>query len=132
MNLQSKKTLSVGFLFLLTAIVLGAFGAHALEPKMSDIATYDTASKYHFYGAFYLIALGILRAILPSLDLRWAVLLGIIGTLLFSGTVYLLAFRDDLPSSLKAVIGPLTPVGGTLLIISVILTIIKINKNELR
>lgn len=90
------------------AVALGAFGAHALDQKVSvaRMATWETAVLYHFVHVFALV----IAALLLRLDglpvYRSAGLCHAAGTLLFSGSLYLLV-AFDMP-----VLGMVTPVGG--------------------
>lgn len=106
-------------LYTILAIGLGAFGAHTLRDYMTDLGTYDTASSYHFYACFLLFAFALVEQT-TSASMKWAYRLMAIGSILFSGTVYGLAFRDDLPQSIISILGPLTPIGGTVMIISLV------------
>jgi uncharacterized membrane protein YgdD (TMEM256/DUF423 family) len=88
------------------AVAAGAFGAHALRGTVTDarLATFDTAAKYQLVHAVLLAALA--HAPVGPLAPR----LITAGTVVFSGTLYLLVLLD-LP-----VLGAVTPVGGLLLI----------------
>ena len=101
------------------SVALGAFGAHGLEKLVTvdQLEIYHTGVRYSFYHTFSIGLAGALYA-LPVVDRRRlaaAVWLWLIGTLLFSGSLYLLSLREvhGLP---VAVLGPVTPIGGLLLI----------------
>jgi uncharacterized membrane protein YgdD (TMEM256/DUF423 family) len=99
------------------AVGIGAFGAHALKDWLISIGqteTFQTASKYHFYHVFSLILIGILikmNSDKSSKFLIWAGNLHLLGTLIFSGTLYLLCLTN-----IKW-LGAITPIGGVLLIV---------------
>jgi uncharacterized membrane protein YgdD (TMEM256/DUF423 family) len=102
------------------AVGIGAFGAHALKDWLISIGqaeTFQTASKYHFYHSFSLILIGILiqlglkKSEKSSKFLIWAGNLHLFGTLIFSGTLYLLCLTN-----IKW-LGAITPIGGILLIV---------------
>jgi len=104
----------LGFL----AVVLGAFGAHALESQLgpSQVDTFKTGVQYHFYHtvALFLVALLMLHR-QQSRTLRVAAWCFLLGILLFSGSLYLLSTRPI--SGLEASwLGPITPIGGTFFI----------------
>ncbi|MBK9131396.1 MAG: DUF423 domain-containing protein [Gammaproteobacteria bacterium] len=105
----ARALLAAGALAAALAVIMGAFGAHALKGRlgMELGAVYRTAVDYHFYHALGLLAAGLLAARLPEARiLRWAgVLLGA-GIVLFSGSLYLLSLGG--PGWLGAV----TPFGG--------------------
>lgn len=100
------------------AVILGAFGAHGLEGKISEARqlVYETAVRYQFYHAFALLSIGILGQTMPS---RWIAIAGrlfLAGTICFSGSLYLLACRDWLGLNSWQWLGPITPIGGLLFI----------------
>ena len=102
-----------GLVFMILAVSLGAFGAHALKSILTiqQIQIWKTATDYHFYHALGLIALGIWaeRAKAGRLVTIAGVLL-ILGLLLFCGSLYLLALTGITK------LGMVTPIGGILFI----------------
>lgn len=105
-----RAFLALGALFGLTAVAAGAFGAHALEARLAAdrLAIFETAARYQMYHALALVALALAAGLLP--DVRglttaagWAFT---IGTLVFSGSLYLLALGGP------RWLGAITPVGG--------------------
>lgn len=100
------------------AVVLGAFGAHALESQLgpSQVDTFQTGVRYHFYHTIvlFLIALLVLHRG-QSRTLGIAVWCFLIGILFFCGSLYLLSTRPI--TGLEASwLGPITPIGGTFFI----------------
>lgn len=98
----------------LVAVALGAFGAHALEPKLEprDMVNYRTAVQYQFFHALAMLAVGILIFYLPS---KWLIYSGyafLMGIILFSGSIYLLATQDVTGVSIPRFVVFLTPLGG--------------------
>ena len=94
------------------AVVLGAFGAHALEEALTErdqLANWDTAVRYQMWHALALVLFGLLREhrALPRF-IGWGFLA---GAVLFSGSIYALCFRF-----LPGLMGPATPLGGALMI----------------
>lgn len=109
-----RLALVVGALYGALAVCLGAFGAHALESRLSGkmLAIWHTAEQYQFYHALALLALALLmRTGVTGAAMTTAVWCFVIGTLIFSGSLYLLA-----GSGVK-ILGAITPIGGVLLII---------------
>lgn len=91
------------------AVVLGAFGAHALRDKLPQnlFNAFGTGVEYQMYHALALILLGVLYQLQPDNRLiLWAGAMFIAGILLFSGSLYLLALTQ-----IKW-FGPITPIGG--------------------
>ena len=90
------------------AVALGAFGAHALKPRISSemLAIYQTASYYHLAHALALLVVGVLSARAHDASLVCAGFGFLIGTVLFSGSLYALAVTE------VRVLGAITPLGG--------------------
>ncbi len=100
------------------AVVLGAFGAHALRGRLSPElnAVYHTAEQYQFFHSLALLAIGLLALHLPTSGaLRWAGWSMVAGVVLFSGSLYALAI-----TGVRA-LGIITPFGGTAFIVGWIL-----------
>jgi uncharacterized membrane protein YgdD (TMEM256/DUF423 family) len=88
----------------LLAVALGAFGAHGLKEILArhgTTANWETAVFYHFIHAIMLFILS-MRAPLPAGP--WFSFL--IGIVVFSGTLYLLAVTN------QRWLGAITPIGG--------------------
>ncbi|RZA00593.1 MAG: DUF423 domain-containing protein [Moraxellaceae bacterium] len=102
--LLSSAALS-GFL----AVCLGAFAAHGLKSQISidALAIWQTGVQYQMYHALTLLAVGLLYQQQTVKALKIAGLAFIIGTLLFSGSLYALALGAPRP------LGMITPLGGT-------------------
>lgn len=114
--------LSAGALLGLLAVIIGAFGAHGLEGILSEHAlkSYQTGVKYHFYHVTALLCVGILCSKQPSTS-RFLKLSGIgfiVGILLFSGSLYLLAITGI------SKLGIITPFGGLALIFGWVMLLI--------
>ncbi|MDX1433278.1 MAG: DUF423 domain-containing protein [Gammaproteobacteria bacterium] len=91
------------------AVVLGAFGAHALRGSLDAgmLAVYQTASQYHLVHSLGLLAVGLLAArVAPRPSIGWAGWLMLAGLVLFSGSLYLLAVTG------AGWLGGITPAGG--------------------
>jgi uncharacterized membrane protein YgdD (TMEM256/DUF423 family) len=110
---MERTFLALGALSAGLAVVAGAFGAHGLRGRLSPdmMAVFETAARYHMYHALGLLAVAVVAGRLMG---RGAVLSGwlfVAGTLLFSGSLYLLALGG--PRWLGAV----TPLGGLCFIV---------------
>ncbi|TXF77375.1 DUF423 domain-containing protein [Chryseobacterium sp.] len=124
-------TLVAGAVYGLLSVILGAFGAHALKKVLSadKLASFETGVKYQMYSALFLLIVGyILKFETPSE--KWISILMIAGTFLFSVTIYLLSFTDVWNTNLKF-LGPITPIGGLLMIISWAMLIFYFLKNRI-
>jgi len=107
--MPAKLFLSIGAIAMLTAVALGAFGAHALKSHIAPelLAAYRTGVEYHFTHALGLLIVGLAAQHLPDSNwLRASGWLMLAGILIFSGSLYLLAL-----TGVRA-FGAVTPVGG--------------------
>ncbi|NND01081.1 MAG: DUF423 domain-containing protein [Gammaproteobacteria bacterium] len=99
---------------MLSAVALGAFGAHLFEQLLIENGrehVYKTASAYHFYHALGLLVIGAIQSQNTQLKFfRSTIALLFAGVLVFSGSLYLLAVQDI------AWAGALTPLGGLMLL----------------
>ncbi|NEV94756.1 DUF423 domain-containing protein [Psychroflexus sp. YR1-1] len=127
-----KKLILLGSSLGCIGIILGAFAAHGLENLISEeaISTFETGVKYQIYHALFLVFLSAQNFTSPRLNktLFWLIFLGV---LFFSGSIYGLA-TNELTSFDFKTIAWITPIGGTLLILSwalVVLNVLKKPKN---
>lgn len=100
----------------LTSVILGALGSHALANILSSekISSFEIGVRYQMYHALALLVLALLLPIDTFLQ-KTAVWGMAIGTLLFSGSIYLLSMAEYWKVNLKF-LGPVTPLGGLFLI----------------
>ena len=113
---MNNKLITTAAFFGMTAIILGAFGAHALKKVLTidQLATFETGVKYQMYHGLFLLFIG-LNTQLGDKVKKTIFNLTILGVIFFSGSIYLLA-TDSLNTFNFKVIGFLTPIGGLLLI----------------
>jgi uncharacterized membrane protein YgdD (TMEM256/DUF423 family) len=107
-----------GAFFCGSAVVLGAFGAHALEEMLSTdaLASFEVGVRYQFYHGLALLFLGIVPS--QRKFLKRTAFLFIVGVLLFSCSIYLLSLSSMYgDTGLPSLLGPITPIGGLLLIL---------------
>jgi len=106
--------LSAVFGFL--SVALGAMGAHALRPLLSEasLGNFETAVKYQFYHALALLAVAILVQYGHKKLLTASGWLFFVGILCFSGSLFLLSTRE-LHGMAVSWLGPVTPLGGLFL-----------------
>lgn len=104
------------------AVALGAFGAHGLRERLAPdlLAVYQTGVQYHVYHTLALLAVAVLLMLvpqsampssslplsLPSTLLKWSGNLFVIGIIIFSGSLYVLAISG------VRWLGAITPIGG--------------------
>ncbi len=113
---MNNKIITIAAFFGMTAIILGAFGAHALKKVLTidQLATFETGVKYQMYHGLFLLFIG-LNTQLGDKVKKTIFNLTILGVIFFSGSIYLLA-TDNLNTFNFKVIGFITPIGGLLLI----------------
>jgi len=112
MQPAARRFCMLAALLLALATLIGALSAHALKPSLT-VDRYEvlqTAVHYQFFHALGLLGLGLLCDRNPSPLLHWAGWLVFAGTVLFSGSLYLLLAGAPRP------LGVLTPLGGVALI----------------
>ena len=115
---MDKKILSAAGFFGMTAIILGAFGAHALKKVLTidQLTSFETGVKYQMYHALLLLFLGMNQQLAVKIKKLLFVLI-VVGILFFSGSIYLLSTTAITNVNFKS-IGFITPVGGLFLIVA--------------
>lgn len=94
------------------SVLAGAFGAHALRARISPeyLQAFETGARYQMYHALALLAVAWLVSRAPNNAARWAGRLFLLGTVLFSGSLYLIALTGITR------FGWVTPFGGVALL----------------
>lgn len=117
MTTMAKVMVALGALFGFLGVAAGAFGAHALEdrldPRMLEI--FETGARYQMYHALALVLIGLLAHVSPRAGFEhagWAMVAGIV---IFSGSLFALALTG------VKVLGAITPIGGTALLVGWVL-----------
>jgi uncharacterized membrane protein YgdD (TMEM256/DUF423 family) len=115
---MERKVISTAAILGAVAIILGAFGAHALKAKLSidHLSSFETGVKYQMYHALLLLFIGTSTAISEK-SRKTILYLVLVGVLFFSGSIYLLSTGEVTGINAKP-IGFITPIGGLLLIIA--------------
>ncbi|KPZ52062.1 MULTISPECIES: DUF423 domain-containing protein [unclassified Pseudoalteromonas] len=115
-----KLCLLTGSFFCMLSVMLGAFAAHGLKSRLTEysLGVFKTAAEYQMMHGLALIAVAIL--IKWGINLTMAGGFFIAGTLLFSGSLYLLAL-----SGMKW-LGPITPLGGLCFIIGWVVILVQV------
>lgn len=121
-----KKLLVIGSILGASAVILGAFGAHALKTILaeSQLESYQTGVHYQIIHAIVIIIIGILYHLTKNRNFITAANLMFAGVMFFSFSIYLLSLRDFLGMPQLSFLGPVTPIGGTLMIIGWIIILI--------
>jgi len=115
---MEKKISITGAWIGMVAIILGAFGAHALKKVLTpeQLISFETGVRYQMYQAFFLFFLATQNDIQEKTK-KIIYRLIVFGTLYFSGSIYLLSTTGITGINFKP-IGFITPIGGLLLIIA--------------
>jgi uncharacterized membrane protein YgdD (TMEM256/DUF423 family) len=113
--------IATGAFFGMLSVIFGAFGAHALKKILSNdqLNSFEVGVKYQMYHAIVLLALGFNSSTISSAT-YWCFTIGI---LLFSFSIYGLILSDAKGKKLRF-LGPITPIGGLLLVIGWLLLLI--------
>lgn len=121
-----KQAIVAAAIFGMLAVILGAFGAHALKEKLEPelLNTFETGVKYQMYHAIALLGVGLAFAHLPAAWVARASLMFIIGIILFSGSIYaIVAMKHSGSVGIKG-FGIITPIGGVFLILGWLMLLI--------
>jgi uncharacterized membrane protein YgdD (TMEM256/DUF423 family) len=115
---MNKKITAIAAYLGIVAIILGAFGAHALKKVLTpeQLISFETGVRYQMYQAFFLFFLASQNDILEKTKKTIFTLITL-GTLFFSGSIYLLSTTGITGIHFKP-IGFITPIGGVLLILA--------------
>ena len=106
---MERMFVAIGSLSAFLAVLLGAFGAHTLKDRLPPelINTFEVGVRYHMYHALGLLAVSWVATRWPGAAVSWAGWLFVAGTVLFSGSLYLLSLTG------LRWLGAITPIGGT-------------------
>ncbi|RKR15106.1 uncharacterized membrane protein YgdD (TMEM256/DUF423 family) [Maribacter vaceletii] len=113
---MNKTIFGTGILLGVLAVILGAFGAHALEKVLSvdSLQSFETGVRYQMYHALLLLFLST-TSLIKEERKKLIYYLLTIGIIFFSFSIYLLATNSLTGFNFKT-IALLTPIGGTILI----------------
>ena len=115
---MNRNIIIWSLLIIISGIILGAFGAHALKEIISQdkLLSFETGVRYQIYQGLGMLIIGFASEKI-NFSIKWFILLGLIGTFLFCFSIYILALSNqiDIPTY---IIGPITPIGGSMIICS--------------
>ena len=115
---MKEKMRQFGSLFMVIGILLGALGSHYFKSILSleALTSFEVGVRYLIYHGLGLLLLAGMEMKNPKEKKRiYALMLW--GTLLFSGSILLLSFKQLIPFPI-GFLGPVTPVGGTALLLA--------------
>ncbi|MEN0080925.1 DUF423 domain-containing protein [Flavobacterium lindanitolerans] len=127
---MDRKIIAAAAILGFVAIILGAFGAHALKKVLDveQLVSFETGVRYQMYHALFLLFLGTTKLVSDKTKSTIYYLI-ISGVLFFSGSIYLLSTRN-ITNVDFSVIGFITPIGGLLMIIAWALLFLNILKQK--
>ncbi|MBC1431866.1 DUF423 domain-containing protein [Listeria welshimeri] len=121
-----KKTIIAGAVFAGLAVLLGAFGAHALKDVLGRYAsTWETGVQYQMFHAVGILIIGLLMEKQTSRLYNWVAILFSVGIVFFSGSLYVLSI------SKVTVLGAITPIGGVCFVVGWFLLILGVSKRTM-
>ena len=126
MSTLARALAASGAVLALLGVALGAFGAHALRARLEprDLEIFETAVRYQMYHALGLIGVAWLSTRLADPLTGWAGWLMVAGTLVFSGSLYLLVLTGP------RWLGAITPIGGVMLIAGWLVVVVAILRSS--
>lgn len=121
--MTQQLIIATGAFFGMLSVIFGAFGAHALKKILSDeqLKNFEVGVKYQMYHAILLVVLGFNPTSLSAAT-YWCFTIGI---LLFSFSIYGLVLSSAKGKKLRF-LGPITPIGGLLLVTGWLLVLISV------
>jgi uncharacterized membrane protein YgdD (TMEM256/DUF423 family) len=129
---QTKNIIIIALVLLISGIILGAFGAHGLKDLVSSekINSFEVGVRYQILNALGLMTMAALKPQF-NFSIKNAVIFILLGVICFSCSIYGLTFllKGD---SLGKILGPITPIGGLLLIIGWCLILLKVFKIQVK
>jgi len=128
---MNKRIILTASFFGLTAVALGAFGAHGLTGKISkdQLEVWKTAVDYQFYHTAALLFLSTFSRAKNNY-IRFSFVTFTLGVVLFSGSLYLLTSYSITGFGSPAIFGPITPIGGLCFLLGWLGLIVATVKNK--
>ena len=111
--MKNRNLIIWGSSLAVLGVVLDAFAAHILDKQLSEdeLMSFQTGVRYQIYHALAIL----ISAVLPLKNIRICSKLFVWGTLLFSGSIYLLTLDQIMGVNFSG-LGWITPIGGLVLI----------------
>ena len=112
LSIQASSYTNISIILLLTAVLFGAFGAHALKDMVqaARLVTWQTAVDYQMSQSLGLLIISLIKPDKSTTWFEWARKLLLIGVLIFSSSLYLLVLSE------LSWLGAITPIGGIAMI----------------
>ncbi|MFN3952224.1 MAG: DUF423 domain-containing protein [Thermaurantimonas sp.] len=116
--MKNNRFLLIGLGLLVTGIVLGALGAHALKDRLPSqpLESFKTGVFYQLLHGVLFVAFGLYERLDDAVSIfRTGLYLSLAGVFLFSFSIYILSTSAITGLSVR-MLGPVTPIGGVLMI----------------
>lgn len=122
---MDKSSLVKGAILGCIAVIFGALGAHALKEVLlpEQLQSFETGVRYQMYHAIAILVLAVVVKNKSSKLLLTTVNLFFWGVVLFSGSIYLLTLKHIIAADFLKFAGPITPIGGIILVLGWVLLI---------
>lgn len=127
---MNKKIIITALIMGVLAIIMGAFGAHGLKKYLTEaqLQSFETGVKYLMYHALFLLFIANTSVLLHN-QKQTVFYFILVGIVFFSGSIFLLSTQVITKINFKF-LGPITPIGGLLLIVGWLISLIQIIKNN--
>lgn len=125
-----RNFIYTAILLCLTSIILGAFGAHLLKEILTEfqLSSFETGVRFQMFHGLVILILSFNKKYFND-KLKFALKIMTLGTVIFSLSIYLLNLQEYLSINLS-LLGPITPIGGLLIIISWLILLFIVKRKE--
>ena len=125
-----RNFIYTAILLCLTSIILGAFGAHLLKEILTEfqLSSFETGVRFQMFHGLVILILSFNKKYFND-KLKFALKIMTLGTVIFSLSIYLLNLQEYLSINLS-LLGPITPIGGLLIIISWLILLFIVKRME--
>lgn len=122
---MNQKILLKASIFGIIAVIFGALGAHALKQLLTpeQLSSFETGVRYQIYHAIVLLFLSLTTKWINEKAQKTITFFFFWGVILFSGSIYILTLKNILNIEVLKFAGPITPIGGILLMIGWLLLV---------
>lgn len=129
----NKSAVLFGIGFCLFSVIFGAFGAHTLKSLLPSetLVGFNTGTRFQFFHGLSILLIVLLNKQFGLKYMTAILPLFIIGTFLFSFSIYFLCLNHLWKIDALRLMGPITPIGGSLLIIGWFLTFIAVLRSPM-
>ena len=125
-----RNFIYTAILLCLTSVILGAFGAHLLKEILTEfqLSSFETGVRFQMFHGLVILILSFNKKYFND-KLKFALKIMTLGTVIFSLSIYLLNLQEYLSINLS-LLGPITPIGGLLIIISWLILLFIVKRME--